>query len=285
MSRRTVTCLSHRNHVSEANFAGRNVATSPSRDVFESLIFRSTSVHVERMNSVLAASSSYFFAGVPVATPREGPCVSSIAAAFQAAANPLQAEGISPWTGKASGETSLACGGKESRINRFTIYPEDVQKFAECDVATTLGPTNSFHIPNPPRMSPNDGSYCMLNPCNVVAQLVTSQACYSRHDSDILLTLRRLGPKSDHEKIARIILLFPTLAHTEKRTSRNSRNLPHLQCSTYGSLILEQKFALCSYHPSVAMSWIREIEAARDISDLRTFLSITGTYHPILEMR
>ena len=47
-------------------------------------------------------------------------------------------------------------------------------------------------------------------------------ACYSRHDSDILLTLRRRGPKSDHEKIARNFhcaqrtgtrfVLFPTLA-------------------------------------------------------------------------
>ena len=30
-------------------------------------------------------------------------------------------------------------------------------------------------------------------------------ACYGRHDSDISLTLERLGLMSDHEKIARII--------------------------------------------------------------------------------
>ena len=47
-------------------------------------------------------------------------------------------------------------------------------------------------------------------------------ACYSAHDNDILLTLRRLGPRSDHDKKTRIIhcaqrtsqrfVLFPTLA-------------------------------------------------------------------------
>ena len=42
------------------------------------------------------------------------------------------------------------------------------------------------------------------NPCNVIA-VGHITACYSRHDSDILLTLRRLGSKSDHKKIARII--------------------------------------------------------------------------------
>ena len=30
-------------------------------------------------------------------------------------------------------------------------------------------------------------------------------ACCSRHNNDCLLALRRLGPKSDHEKTARII--------------------------------------------------------------------------------
>ena len=65
-----------------------------------------------------------------------------------------------------------------------------------------------------------------MNPSNVVAQLVTSQlvtvdltlACFS---------YRRLGPKSDHEKTARIIhsaqrtfahsVTFPTLARKEKK--------------------------------------------------------------------
>ena len=42
---------------------------------------------------------------------------------------------------------------------------------------------------------------CLLNPCDVVAQLVTSQPV----TADIPLTLRRFGPKSDHEKKARII--------------------------------------------------------------------------------
>ena len=49
------------NHVPEANFASRNVANSVSRDVFESLVFNSTSVHVDRMNPVLGASSSSFY--------------------------------------------------------------------------------------------------------------------------------------------------------------------------------------------------------------------------------
>ena len=40
---------------------------------------------------------------------------------------------------------------------------------------------------------------CFLNPCIVVAQVVIS-VFYSGHDSDILLTLRRLGPNSDHDK-------------------------------------------------------------------------------------
>ena len=51
----------------------------------------------------------------------------------------------------------------------------------------------------------NEDQWCLLNPCNVVAPLVTSQPV-TEHDSDFLLTLRRLGPKSDHEKIARIII-------------------------------------------------------------------------------
>ena len=45
---------------------------------------------------------------------------------------------------------------------------------------------------------------CLLNPFNVVAQLVTT-ACYSGLDTDMLLVQRRVGPKSDHEKTTRII--------------------------------------------------------------------------------
>ena len=56
---------------------------------------------------------------------------------------------------RTNGEKSHADGCKESRINRFTRYPANVQKFTECDVATTFGTTNSFDI----RISPYDGSY------------------------------------------------------------------------------------------------------------------------------
>ena len=38
-------------------------------------------------------------------------------------------------------------------------------------------------------------------------------AWYRKHDSDILLTLRRLGPMSDHEKIARIFLCAQRTLH------------------------------------------------------------------------
>ena len=55
-------------------------------------------------------------------------------------------------------------------------------------------------------------TFCLLNPCNVVAQLVGHiTACYCRHDSDILLTLRRLELESDHVKTARIIHSAPLL--------------------------------------------------------------------------
>ena len=63
---------------------------------------------------------------------------------------------------------------------------------------------------------------CLLNPCDVVAQLVTSQLVAVDTTMTFFLTLGRLGPKSDHEKTARIIhcaqrtftrfVLFPTLA-------------------------------------------------------------------------
>ena len=52
---------------------------------------------------------------------------------------------------------------------------------------------------------------CLLNPCNVCCTVGHITVCYSRHDSDILLTLRRLGPKSDIVKTARII-------HSAQRT-------------------------------------------------------------------
>ena len=39
---------------------------------------------------------------------------------------------------------------------------------------------------------------CLLNPCNVVVQLVTSQPITVDTTMTFFLTLRRLGPKSDH---------------------------------------------------------------------------------------
>ena len=45
----------------------------------------------------------------------------------------------------------------------------------------------------------------LVEPLNVVCTVGHITACYSKHDSDILLTHRRLGPKSDSEKKARII--------------------------------------------------------------------------------
>ena len=71
----------------------------------------------------------------------------------------------------------------------------------------------------------------MLNPCDVDAQLVTSQpVTVDLIDTDMLLTHRRLGPKSDSEKRARIIhsaqrtfahgVSFPTLA----KISINNKN-------------------------------------------------------------
>ena len=44
-------------------------------------------------------------------------------------------------------------------------------------------------------------SLCWLNPCNAVAQVGHITACYSRlDDTNMLLTLGRLGPKSDRRE-------------------------------------------------------------------------------------
>ena len=71
-----------------------------------------------------------------------------------------------------------------------------------------------------------------MNPCNVVAQLVTT-ACYSRLDTDMLLVQRLLGPKSDHEKTTRIFhcaqrtvarfAWFSSHAERERKREREKR--------------------------------------------------------------
>ena len=68
-------------------------------------------------------------------------------------------------------------------------------------------------------------TFLLVEPLKCCCTVGHITACYSRLDTDILLTLTRLDPKSDHEKIARIIncaqrtwtrfVLFPTLADLE----------------------------------------------------------------------
>ena len=58
-------------------------------------------------------------------------------------------------------------------------------------------------------------------------------ACYSRHDSDIHLIHRRLGPESDHVKTARII-------HSAQRTCTHFVKFPTLALSL--SLSLSRTF-------------------------------------------
>ena len=54
--------------------------------------------------------------------------------------------------------------------------------------------------------------------------------CYSRHDNDILLTLRRLESKSDHVKTARII-------HSAQRTCTLFVKFPTLASSEFASVL------------------------------------------------
>ena len=51
----------------------------------------------------------------------------------------------------------------------------------------------------------SDSACLLVEPVKCCRTVGHITACNSGHDIDILLTLRRLGPKSDHEKIARII--------------------------------------------------------------------------------
>ena len=73
-----------------------------------------------------------------------------------------------------------------------------------------------------------------MNPCNVVAQFVTSQPVTADLTMTyMLLVHRRPGPKSDHKKTARIIhsaqrtfahsVTFPTLARKEKKRKEKKR--------------------------------------------------------------
>ena len=110
----------------------------------------------------------------------------------------IHVKGICLLTNKTSREKSSACGGRESRINRFTIPSTENRGFGKCDLATTFGTTKLETYPTPATFK-----YWKLN--------------------------------------------FKTEV-----------------CSV-------------SYHPSDAMSWIREIEAAQDISDLRTSLDYRET--------
>ena len=56
--------------------------------------------------------------------------------------------------------------------------------------------------------------------------------------------------------------------------------------STFNFWHLNFRTEVCSvsYHPSDATSWIREIEAAQDIRDLRTSLSTAGKHYANFEM-
>ena len=59
--------------------------------------------------------------------------------------------------------------------------------------------------------------------------------------------------------------------------------IPTLSTFNYCQLNLRAEVCSVSYHPSDAMSWIRVIEAAQNIDDLRESHSITGKLHPNFE--
>ena len=76
----------------------------------------------------------------------------------------------------------------------------------ECaDIAASFGTRGFISQCNAPTFSATHPHFVLVEPVQCCCTVGHITACYSRHDSDILLTLRRLGPQSDHEKLARII--------------------------------------------------------------------------------
>ena len=116
---------------------------------------------------------------------------------------------------------------RSARINRFTIYSANVQKFAKCDFATTFGTNKSLHI----GMSKNVNVRC-----------------------------------SEQRKYKLAFEKFPTPSTVN-----------------FWQLNLKTKVCPGSCLPTDAMSWIREIEAAQNIDDLRTSHSIPAKQYPNFE--
>ena len=119
-----LTSVLNRNHVSEGNLTSRNLATSSSSNVFESPIFISTSVHVERANPVLGDSASFLFAGVGCHTLRK---LFVFHRQQQVKPQPSKQQQTSPSRRQSSQdhrtrwEMSHADGRSESRVHRVTI--------------------------------------------------------------------------------------------------------------------------------------------------------------------
>ena len=145
VSGQTFTCIVNRNHVSEAKKSQPQFCQlSSSRDVFESLCFfrKSIPVHVEK-------SDQFFFTGIGCHAFRKPLCFidsSKSSCSWNLSCKHLHVKGICLLTNKTSREKSFACGGRESRINRFTIPSTDNRWFAKNDLATTFGTTKSLYV-------------------------------------------------------------------------------------------------------------------------------------------
>ena len=96
-----------------------------------------TSLHAERTNPVLGASSSSF-SQVPVATPREGPFVSLVAAsqatAFQAAADLPKSKELFPTPAKPAVRSPIPVEERNRGSTDSRSGQRNVGKFAECDL-------------------------------------------------------------------------------------------------------------------------------------------------------
>ena len=152
VSERTFNSIVNRKHISGANFSSRNVANSFRRDVFESLFLILVQCTLKRMRPVPGASSSSS-SQVPVAMPREGPSVSSVAsqgAAFQAAAYLTEQKELFPRPAKLAGRNPTPVEDRsisqKSRSLPTVILPPPL----EPPIRTTFESS---------RMSPYDVSY------------------------------------------------------------------------------------------------------------------------------